>query len=167
MASQLLVVDMQEKLIAGMADGDRARDRCATLLNAAAMLSIPTLLTEQYPAGLGPTDPLLLSNAGSAEVIPKVHFSCFAEENLHKRLMDGRDGGRDTVVLAGLEAHVCIARTAIDMIRAGFRVVVARDAVASRRAGSCEIGLERLHLSGADVIATEAIIHQWFGRAAQ
>ncbi len=156
---------MQEKLLPSMADADAVTEKCGTLLNAAAMLGIPSSLTEQYPAGLGRTVAQLSAKAQNARIFDKVHFSCFADDHLKDRFSAVRDDGRDTIVIAGIEAHVCVAQTAIEMGAAGFRVIVAADAVASRRGTSRDIALDRMRNSGVETTNTESIILQWFNKS--
>ncbi len=156
---------MQEKLLPSMTDADAITEKCGTLLNAAAMLGIPSVVTEQYPAGLGRTVAGLSAKAQSAQIIDKVHFSCFADSHLQEHFTAKRNDGRSTIIIAGIEAHVCVAQTAIEMSAAGFRVIVAADAVASRRDASRDIALDRMKNSGVETTNTETIILQWFNKS--
>ena len=120
--SQLLIVDVQEKLLPAMPDPERVVERCARLVRAARSLEIPITFSEQYPSGLGPTVAPLreaLDYAGS--VIEKVEFSCAKSDALRERLHELRRKGRPQVVMGGIEAHVCVTQTAIDLEDQGFR----------------------------------------------
>jgi nicotinamidase-related amidase len=126
------------------------------LIRAAGLLDVPVLATEQYPRGLGPTV------AEVAELIPqraeKTVFHCCAAapvlETLHAR-------GIRKVTLAGIEAHVCVAQTALELLTLNFRVQVPADAVSSRHAFDRDIALRRLELAGAVVTTTEAALFEW------
>lgn len=156
----LWIVDVQEKLLARIAGADRLVAQCVRLVHAARELGVLVHATEQYPKGLGPTAPPL------AELIPhrpeKTTFHCCAAhellENLHGRKVRH-------VTLAGLEAHVCIAQTALELLHHGFRVQVVADAVASRNAFDAEIALRRLERAGAVVSTAEAVLFEWLESA--
>jgi nicotinamidase-related amidase len=156
----LLVVDMQEKLLAAMSDRDAVVAGVVRLVRGASVLKIPTWATEQYPRGLGTTA------APIAELVPerpsKMSFQCCAVPQLLEQLY-GRLIRHVTVV--GLEAHVCVAQTALELLDLGFRVQVAADAVASRRPLDREIALRRLEAAGAVVSTVEAVLFEWLATA--
>lgn len=151
----LCVVDIQERLLAVMPEADRVVARCRRLAEAARLLDIPTVLTEQYPRGLGGTAPEL------AAVLPppleKLSFSCCGVAAFDGALPDNAEA----VVLCGLETHVCIAQTTLDLLAAGYRVMLAVDALASRHAIDHEVALRRLEGAGAVVSTSEAILFEW------
>lgn len=152
----LLVIDLQEKLLAAMKDSALVEANAARLVRAAQTLGVPVFATEQYPRGLGPTVPslaALLPNRPS-----KMAFSCCVVPDLIEGL-HGR--GVRHVALTGLETHVCVLQTAIDLIGMGFAVAVPADAVASRTAIDHEFALRRLELAGAVVSTTEALMFEW------
>jgi nicotinamidase-related amidase len=152
----LLVVDIQEKLISRILDRERVVANAARLVKAADRLSMPVWATEQYPQGLGPTVPEL------AALIPhrpaKTAFQCCAVPQLLEQLY-----GRQIrhVTLAGIEAHVCVAQTALELLRLGFHVQVPADAVGSRNKLDWEFALRRLEHAGAIVSTTEAVLFEW------
>ncbi len=156
----LLVVDMQDKLLAAIADRDQVVASAVRLVNAAVLLKLPVAATEQYPKGLGPTAAELQA------VIPdrweKTAFHCCAVPQFLETLY-----GHHTrhVTLAGIEAHVCVAQTALELMNLGFRVQVAADAVASRHRMDWEFALRRLEHAGAVISTTEAVIFEWTERA--
>lgn len=153
--SLLAVIDVQQRLLAAMPDAERVVSRCLRLAEAARILGVGCVLTEQYPQGLGPTP------AALAAVLPpaasKLAFSC--------RGCGGFDAGLvpavTAVVLAGLETHVCIAQTALDLLAEGRGVFVAVDAVASRHGLDHEVALRRLESVGAVLTTSEAVIFEW------
>jgi len=156
----LLVVDMQDKLLALIPDHDRVIARCVALIHAARALGLPVWATEQYPRGLGP------SAAAIAGLIPerpaKTTFHCCGVPQLLEQLY-GRSIRHVTV--AGIEAHVCVAQTALELLDLGFRVQVPADAVASRHTIDWEFALRRLERAGAVVSTTESVLFEWTERS--
>jgi len=152
----LLVVDLQDKLLSAILDREQVVANVIHLIKAANTLKLPVWATEQYPDGLGPT------TVGVAELIPDVRakttFHCCAVPQLLEQLY-GRSVRHVTV--AGIEAHVCVAQTALELLDLGFRVQVPADAVASRHKIDWEFGLRRLEHAGAVVSTTEAVIFEW------
>lgn len=156
----LLVVDVQEKLLPKI-DGAAALLRnVAFLIDAANLLEVEVLATEQYPKGLGPTVPELASKLASRP--DKKTFSCCGVPALVEGL---KDRGRSRVVLAGIETHVCVLHTALDLLEAGIRVYVPVDAVGSRYAVDREAALRRLERIGAVPTSTETCAFEWLGTA--
>ena len=164
--SQLLIVDVQAKLVDAISGNDRIVDRCVRLVRAARMLDVPITLSEQYPQGLGPTvDPIRDAFANSGLVLDKVEFSCLKSEPLRERLHELRRQGRSQVVIGGIEAHVCVLQTAIDLEAQGFEAFVAADAIGSRSKDSRKLAVTRLLKAGADVVDTEMVLFEWLERA--
>jgi nicotinamidase-related amidase len=156
----LLVVDLQEKILAKIPDSQRVVANCLRLVQAADLLKLPVYATEQYPKGLGP------SVADLATRVPnrgeKTVFHCCAVPQLLEQLY-GRQVRHVTV--AGIEAHVCVAQTALELMNLGFRVQLPADAVASRFRIDWEFAIRRLERAGAVVSTTEAVLFEWAERA--
>jgi len=153
--SMLAVIDVQERLLAVMPEADRIVHRCGRLATAATILGVKAVLAEQYPKGLGPTPPALA--AALPPPATKMSFSCCGCEGFTGALTPEIT----TVVLAGLETHVCIAQTALDLLARGLGVCLAVDAVASRHALDHEIALRRLEAAGVVLSTSEAIVFEW------
>jgi nicotinamidase-related amidase len=155
----LLVVDVQERLFAVMDPEHREEvvKNIKILAATAQRLGLPLLLSEQYPKGLGRTLPELVETLGPVEPIEKVAFSCCGAEGFRDRL---RATGVQQVVLAGIEAHVCVLLTALDLLGAGYGVHVVADAVCSRTRENWQIGLDQLRQAGAVVTSTETVLFQ-------
>src|SRR5262245_50694258 len=160
----LLVVDVQERLFGAMeAEQREGMVRNLKVLGAAAgRLGLPLLVTEQYPKGLGHTLPEVRAALGSVEPMAKVAFSCWAVDGFAERL---RSHGARAVVVAGLETHVCVLMTALDLMAAGFTVHVPADATASRTRQNWGLGLETLRAEGAVITSTETVVFQLLGQA--
>jgi isochorismate hydrolase len=164
--SQLLIIDVQEKLLAAVSDKERVVERCVRLVHAARTLKIPITYSEQYPQGLGPTvEPLREALGYAGAVVEKVEFSCLKAVPLRERLHELRRQGRPQVVIGGIEAHVCVTQTAIDLEEQGFEAFVVADAVASREKASRRLALARLLKAGADVVDSEMVLFEWLGKA--
>jgi nicotinamidase-related amidase len=151
----LCVVDIQERLLAAMPDGPRVVAMAGRLASAATLLDVRSVLTEQYPQGLGPTPPDLAAKLPAA--LTKMAFSCCGSESFTAALA----ADVESVVLCGLETHVCIAQTALDLLARGLTVFIAVDAVGSRQPLDHEIALRRLESSGAILTTTEAVLFEW------
>jgi nicotinamidase-related amidase len=154
----LLVIDLQEKLVPRIFESQSVIANTVRLIKGATLLDIPVWATEQYPKGLGATIPAV------SALIPhrpeKSSFSCCAVPELVEQL-HGRKIRH--VTLAGIEAHVCVAQTALELLEMGFIPQVAADAVSSRTAFDRDIALRRLQFAGAVVSTTEAILFEWTG----
>ena len=157
-ASTLIcVIDVQERLLAVMPDADRLVARVARLAEAAKILGIRSLLTEQYPKGLGATPSSLRSLLPPAE--EKLSFSSAGCPGFVRATAAG--SGVSAVVICGLETHVCISQTVLDLLATGVAVFVAVDAVGSRHPIDHDVALRRLENAGAILTTTEAILFEW------
>ena len=161
--SQLLVIDIQERLAPAMTSGAAAVELTQKLLRCASRLGVPVTLTEQYRKGIGLTLPGVVEAAGPAAVVfEKMSFSALGEEPIATHL---RASERKQVVLLGIEAHVCVLQTALDLKASGFEPIVVVDAIASRAAESKEAALKRLAANGVEIVTTEMVIFEWLERA--
>jgi nicotinamidase-related amidase len=152
----VLIVDVQERLLPAIADGARIVWNIRRLIDAARILNLPVLATEQYPRGLGPTVAPLAERLGA--VPDKLMFSCRECADLFARLTEQ---GRPKVLVTGIESHVCVQQTVLDLMGEGFRVYVAVDAVGSRFAIDYETALRRMETAGATLTTTEACLFEW------
>jgi nicotinamidase-related amidase len=157
----LLVVDVQEKLVPAIAGRQRIVWNVGRLIDGAHTLGLPVLATEQNPKGLGPTLPELAGRL--PRIDSKLTFSCGGCAGLFQRL---GDEGRYKVLVCGLEAHVCVQQTVLDLLAAAWRVYVAADAVGSRREVDYRIALGRMDSAGATLTTTEAALFEWCQTAA-
>lgn len=160
--SCLLIVDVQRKLLPATADPAAVIKGCAILMRAARRLGIPLLVSEQYPKGIGPTVPELRDLAPEGAVMEKLHFSCGDDPAINNRL---RGLGRPQVVIAGIEAHVCVLQTALRFRELGFEVFVAGDACASRDPANARAAIQRLRQSDVQVASTEMVVFEWLNCA--
>ena len=161
--SSLLIVDVQERLLPAVQEPERVVSRCQILLKAAEVLEIPVTVSEQYPKGLGHTVPELASK--SAKIFEKVSFSCWRDAEIRKHLIELHERERPLVIVAGIEAHVCVLQSCIDLYNAGFGVFVVADAVSSRLPESVSLAHERLRIVGIQVINTEMALFELMEKA--
>jgi nicotinamidase-related amidase len=155
----LVVVDIQEKLLPPIFQKEQLVRNSQLLIRAAGVLKIPTLVSTQYTKGLGATVPEITSLLPENEAIDKDLFSCFGSDTfctLLKRL----PGNRNTLLLCGMESHICVMQTALAALREGYLVHVASDAVSSRTEWNWKIGLERMRAAGAVISSTEMMIYE-------
>jgi len=161
--SCLLVVDVQEKLAPAMTDPASVIRNAGILMRAAARLGVPLVVSEQYPQGLGPTVSELRALAPESARLAKVSFSCADDPALQQRVKAVQ---RSLIVIAGLEAHVCVLQSALGFRQAGYETVVVADAISSRAPASREAALQRLRENGVEVATTEMVVFEWLGQAA-
>ncbi|QDU31193.1 Isochorismatase family protein [Anatilimnocola aggregata] len=157
----LLVVDMQEKLLKLIAGHERVTWNCRRLIDGAKLLGVPVAGTEQYPQGLGPTTPALAERIG-----PLPAKKLFSSRECAEIFYQWRDQGIYKVLVCGIEAHVCVQQTVLDLLSEGFRVYLAVDAISSRSTLDAEIAIRRLDASGVTITTTEATLFEWCETAA-
>ena len=156
----LLVVDVQEKLLRAMRAPDRLVWNVGRLVEGARTLGVAIAATEQYPQGLGATTPSLADKLGSAHA--KLTFSCWGCAGFREQL---EPLDRPNVLVCGMETHVCVQQTTLDLLAAGYRVFVAVDAVTSRAMLDHDVALRRMESSGATLTTVEAALFEWCGAA--
>lgn len=161
--SMLVVVDMQEPFLAAIKVRQLIEDNIAFLLQTARLLGIPILATLQNRERLGETVPTIRTYLPDESTpVDKLCFSCLGAEGFAKAL---QETGRRQVVLMGIEAHICIMQTALDMLKSGYRVHVPYDAVASRSKPDWKYALFRLRHAGAIITSVESVIYEWLYQA--
>jgi nicotinamidase-related amidase len=152
----LILVDVQGKLIGAMAEGEAVCERIKIMLQAANILNLDVIVTEQYPRGLGPTVQMLAElYPAKTPVIEKTTFSCLAETQFNKVI---QAKPYKTLVLMGIEAHVCVLQTALDALNKGYEVLILADTVTSRRSENCQLALTQLQNAGAVVLPAESLL---------
>ncbi len=154
--SALIVIDMQEKLAAAMNKEivEMVVKNSGILIETAKLFGMPIVVSEQYRKGLGCTVPAVQEKIAGIGISEKLHFDCTKDDALAKSIAAA---GRKTFIICGIEAHVCVFQTALSLLDQGYRVVIASDAVSSRRKHDWEYGLRALAQAGAVVYPTETI----------
>jgi nicotinamidase-related amidase len=162
--SIILAIDLQDRLLGTLPPARRTPllHNITRLLEAATALGLPALATAQYPQGLGPVREEIRSHA--ADLLEKTAFSCLRSSN-SRQWLEAQDGRRQ-VILAGIELHICVLQTALDLQAEGWQPVVVADACASRDAEQQQPALERLRQAGVTVAVAESVFYEWLGDAA-
>ena len=153
----LVVIDVQGKLSSLMHGKSALFDNLRRMVKGAQILELPILLTEQYPQGLGPTTPEIAELLVDVEPITKTAFSCCGEVKFNSAL---DSTGRSQVLLVGIETHVCVHQTALDLIDRGYDVQVVADAVSSRTPENRQIGLDKMAAAGVTITSTETALFE-------
>ena len=161
--SQLVLIDVQTKLCNTMQEVDMqaVTKNCSNLVQAARMLEVPVIVTEQYPEGLGETMPEIAQYIGNVQPIAKTAFSAYAVPKFKMQLQ--RD--KSQIILVGLETHICVLQTALDLIAHHKQVFVVEDAVISRNPDNKRNAIARLSHAGCTIINTESVVFEWIGNA--
>ncbi len=159
--SLLLVVDMQERLLPVIHDGGSVIAGTAWLIRVATRIGVPVAALTQYPKGLGVMVPPLRELIASEAIAAKVHFSGVAARCLPD--LPGAD--RAQVVIAGVEAHVCVLQTALELAEEGKDVYVVADCVGSRRASDRDLALARMRQEGVQIVSREMAAFEWLREA--
>jgi nicotinamidase-related amidase len=158
----LLVIDIQERLLPAIFEKETVLQNAVRLVKGMQALKVPTWVTEQYRKGLGPTVPELVDAIPGFTAREKMAFSVCGTPGLMESL---RAEKVSNLILCGIEAHVCVCQSALDLLEAGFRPCVVADAVSSRTAANRQLGLERLRAAGAVVVSTEMVLFELLERA--
>lgn len=158
----LVVVDIQTKLLNVMFEKERLLLSCCKLMQSASLLAIPMLMTEQYPEGMGRTDPKIMELIQDVSVIEKMSFSCCGVENFNQRIASY---GKKQIVMIGIEAHICVLQTVHDLLHQGYFLYVPYDAVSSRKDGDYGNALDRMRQAGAVIGSVESAIFELMEKA--
>lgn len=159
--SGLLVVDIQERLLPHMVESQRVLENAIWLVRVARRLGVPVTTSEQYPKGLGRTHPALRDVLPAGSIVEKLHFSCVGA-----KCLDGRAGmERRQVVVCGIESHVCVLQTVLELRWEGKQVFVVADAVSSRAPSDRELALARMRAHGVEVVSREMVAFEWLKQA--
>lgn len=160
--TQLLIVDVQERLLPHIFNARQVVEQTARMARAAREMCIPVTVSEQYVRGLGPTEAALREAAGDARYVEKMTFSVWRDEAARRALAAL---GRPVVLLTGIETHVCVQQTALDLAENGFSSVLLMDAAGARRETEHSAAIRRMERGGVDVSTVEAVIYALLERA--
>jgi nicotinamidase-related amidase len=157
--SCLLLIDVQEKLTPHIHNPEALINNCLWLLQLAHDLQVPCLVSEQYPKGLGPTVKALMTPEKAFE---KVTFSSCRAPDFPEAI---QQSGKTQILLMGIETHVCVLQTAMDLQKSGFSVFIATDAVSSRTRNNYKYALKRMAQAGIHLVTCEMVFFEWLGQA--
>lgn len=159
----MVMVDVQERLLPAISNHDEVRQNCLKLAEASRVLSVPFVFTEQYPKGLGPTDGKILAGLPEGALsFEKTSFSCCSEAGFEELL---QRTGRSVPVIFGIEAHICVLATVLDLLEKGRRVALVSDGCGSREPLNAERAFAAATAAGALVMPTESVIYHLMERS--
>lgn len=153
----LAAIDFQTKLMPAMADRERLEAAVVKLIKGLKVLDVPAIVTQQYTKGLGPTIPSVAEALGEYEPIDKTAFSAMEEPDFVKAL---EQSGKKSVILIGIEAHICVQQTALQLIDSGYSVYVIQDCIASRKESDNLCSQQRMAAAGAVITTYESILYE-------
>ncbi|MCL5029169.1 MAG: hydrolase [Bacteroidetes bacterium] len=153
----LLIIDIQERILAVMQNPEEVINNTLKLIKGFKVLNIPIFYTEQYPKGLGSTSLHLIKELEGLSPIQKMSFSCSGAGNFFTRL---KDNNVSQVVIAGIESHVCVQQTALDLLANGFQVDVVADAISSRKEIDYKFAIDRMRENGVEISTAEAVLFE-------
>ncbi len=157
-----IVIDYQEKILPTMAEKERLMECSVRLLKGLRILDIPVMMTAQYAKGLGVNVPEITEAAGTEEYCDKKMFSVYGDEAARAKL---ECFGKKNVVICGIEAHICVLQTVVDLIHAGYRPILVEDCVSSRKQSDKETAVWRARAEGAVVTTAESLLFELTGSA--
>jgi nicotinamidase-related amidase len=160
----LLLVDVQEKLLKSIHENQSLKLNTQKILFFFNKLNLPIFITEQYPAGLGKTSNEVLNNSFSSmneninySLFEKTTFSCFEDSNIKSKIKKAK---KKQILICGIETHVCVLQTALDLINDGFSVFLVSDATGARTKYSHELGIQRMEINGTHILNTEMVFFE-------
>ena len=159
--SMLLHIDLQERLLPAIDQGEQVVDNAVWLTEVARRIGVPVGATVQYPKGLGPFAARLAERLLPGETVEKIHFSAIRDHCLGA--LAGFD--RPQIVVTGSEAHVCVLQTVLDLHHAGKQVFVVADAIGSRHASNKQLAIERMRAVGVSIVSREMVAFEWLQKA--
>ncbi|MBM4176862.1 MAG: isochorismatase family protein [Ignavibacteria bacterium] len=153
----LLVIDIQERILNVMMKHETLVANVNKLIGGFKILQLPIYFTEQYPKGLGPTTESILPNLQPVEAVQKLTFSCSGADGLFQKI---RNDKLEQIVVCGIESHVCVMQTVLDLLASGFQVNVPIDSISSRKEADYQAALMRFQSEGAIITSTEAVLFE-------
>lgn len=159
----LVVVDLQERLLPAIFEKERVVKNALLLMKAAELLGVPVVMTTQYRRGLGEIVPEVAAAAPGVAPLDKLSFGCFGDEAFLARLKSLT--GRDQLLVAGIESHICVTQTVLGALEHGYHVHVASDATSSRSEANWKVGLERMQAAGALISSAEMALYELLRRS--
>ena len=158
----LLVVDIQVRLMPVIHDNEELEKKCGIFIKGCRLLDVPVLTMQQYTKGLGETMPSLKNALGEFEPVEKITFSCYGDSEFVEKL---RESGKKNILVIGIEAHICVQQTVLDLLENGYNVYVIADCVGSRFETDKHYAEKRMRHAGAIITTTESVLFELLKRA--
>lgn len=156
-SSLSLIIDDQIRLLPVIDDQQQLLQNTGILLEGLHILQVPFLITQQYTKGLGMSDPSIFLHGHTEDYLEKRTFSCWKEETIRQAILDS---GRSQIILSGIETHICVQQTALDLLEAGYEVILLEDCVSSRKYSDKQTALRRMEQAGATITTYEALLFE-------
>ena len=157
-----VVIDIQEKLLPHIYESEKILHNCLKLIEGLQILSVPIIITQQYTRGLGATVPSITQKFSDFSYIEKISFSCYEEPGFLEKI---KLYGKTNIILCGIESHVCVMQTCIDLMDAELNPVIIEDCVSSRKPNDKHVSIERMRQEGARISTLESILFEMTGNA--
>ena len=155
--SAFVIIDIQDRLFPHINDNEKVAEKCATLIEGMQILGVPIIVTEQYVKGLGQTIPKIQSVLENYDPIEKMTFSCCGTGAFNIKI---EEHYKENIIICGIESHVCVLQTALDLVEAGHRPIVVVDAISSRSPLDKEVALKRMQEEGIRLTTVESILFE-------
>ena len=152
-----IIIDIQERLFPVISEGRRFLQNSLKLIDGLQVLSVPIVVTQQYTKGLGPTIPSVVEKFSEFSYIEKISFSCFDEPSVRENLLSLK---KHNIILCGIESHVCVLQTCLDLLENGLMPVVIEDCVSSRNLNDKKIAIKRMRQEGACITTFESLLFE-------
>lgn len=159
--SLLVAIDFQEKLMPAIDGAKEIAEKASKLIKGARILDVPVLVSQQYTKGLGKTETDVAEALGEFDYVEKNTFSCMKTPEFANAVFGMAAAGRKTIVLCGVETHICVQQTVLELLDAGFDVFVAADCSGSRKTIDHDIALQRMSRAGAFITTYESVLYEW------
>lgn len=156
-AALALIIDDQVRLLPAITDAKTLLHNTGILIQGLKILDIPMIITQQYTKGLGMSDPSVYIHAGTREYMEKRTFSCWENEAIRQKI---QGSGRRQIILCGIETHICVLQTALDLLLAGYEVILAEDCVSSRKLSDKETAVKRMIQEGVVITSYESLLFE-------
>lgn len=155
--SLALIIDDQVRLLPSITDSELMLQNTRTFIQGLKILEVPMMITQQYTKGLGMSDPSIFQCAETTEYLEKRSFSCWGDETIRQKI---QDSGCRQIILCGIETHICVLQTALDLLHAGYEVILVEDCVSSRKLSDKETALKRMMQEGVVLTSYESLLFE-------
>lgn len=152
-----LIIDNQVRLLPSIFNSEQMLQNTRTFLSGLNFLNIPMLITQQYTKGLGMSEESMFLHSGVMEYMDKRTFSCWADPDIRRKI---QESGCSQIILCGIETHICVLQTALDLLEAGYQVVLVEDCVSSRKSSDRETAINRMRQDGVVITSFESLLFE-------
>lgn len=152
-----LIIDNQVRLLPSIHNSEQMLQNTRTFLSGLRLLSLPMIITQQYTKGLGMSEESMFLHSGVTEYLDKRTFSCWKDPSIQQKI---RESGRSQIILCGIETHICVLQTALDLLQEGYQVILVEDCVSSRKSSDRETAINRMRQEGVTITSFESLLFE-------